>query len=130
MRAALANPAAVAVLDAVIAWWADYVASFIGVARSVLAGRRSDPELALAWDDRMSELLRVCRLVVDRCAADGVLRDDVPPAVAAELLWGLLSIPLWDQLTADLGWSRDEYRDRMQHTARAALLAGDARDRT
>jgi AcrR family transcriptional regulator len=107
-----------ATIDALIAWWADYVGGFIGVARNVHAGRASDPELAAAWEDRMQALLEVCRMVVDRCATEGLLRAELEPAAAAEMLWGMLSIPLWDQLITDRGWRSDEYRERI------GLLAG------
>lgn len=114
-----------AVLDALAAWWAGYVAGFAGVARSVYAGRGADPALAAAWEDRMEALMRVCRLVVDRCAAEDRLRAALEPAVATEILWGLLSIPLWDQLIVDRGWSEAAYQQRIGAIARAALLAVD-----
>jgi AcrR family transcriptional regulator len=113
---------AVAVLDGLVGWWAGYVASFVGVARSVYAGRSTDPALAAAWEDRMEALMGVCRLAVDRCAANGRLRTGLEPAIATEMLWGMLSIPLWEQLTGDRGWSQAEYRDRMGLIVRAALL--------
>lgn len=111
-----------AVIHNLVAWWASYVAGFAGIARSVLAGRDADPELAAAWEDRMDALLGVCRLVVDRCASEGLLRAELEPPVAAEMLWGILSIPLWNQLIVDRGWSQDEYRERVGAIAQAALL--------
>jgi AcrR family transcriptional regulator len=113
------------VLDALVAWWAGYVAGFAGVARSVYAGRGADPALAAAWKDRMEALARVCELVVDRCAAEGRLRAALEPSVATEILWGLLSIPLWNQLIVDRDWSEAEYRQRIGTIAQAALLAVD-----
>lgn len=119
----LASADGVGALEALVAWWSDYVAGFVGVSRSVLAGRRSDPALAAAWEDRMQALLGVCRMVVDRCAADGALRADLAPEIAAEMLWGMLSIPLWDQLIIDRGWSQVQYRERIGLIARSALTA-------
>lgn len=111
-----------AVLRDLVGWWAGYVAGFAGIARSVIAGRATDSELDAAWEDRMSTLLRVCRLVVDRCASEGLLREELEPFIAAEMLWGILSIPLWNQLIVDRGWSQDEYRERVGAIAQAALL--------
>jgi hypothetical protein len=37
----------------------------------------------------------------------------------------LLSIPLWNQLIVDRGWSEAEYRQRIGAIAQAALLAVD-----
>jgi AcrR family transcriptional regulator len=117
---------ATAVLDALTAWWASYVAGFAGVARSVYAGRASDSALAAAWNDRMDALLGVCRLVVDQVAAEERLRAGLERSVATEMLWGILSIPLWDQLIVDRGWSKTEYRERIGSIARAALLSAEA----
>lgn len=113
------------VLARLVGWWAGYVAGFAGVARSVYARRTADPALAAAWEDRMDALMRVCLAVVDRCTADQRLRPGLEPLVAAEMLWGMLSIPLWDQLTGDRGWSESEYRERIGAIARAALLSAD-----
>jgi AcrR family transcriptional regulator len=118
----LAAGDAAAILDALVAWWADYVGGFAGVARSVYAGRLDDPALAAAWEDRMEALMGVCRAVVGRCAADGGMRPELSQPVAAEMLWAMLSIPLWDQLTGDRGWSRAQYRERVGSMARATLL--------
>jgi AcrR family transcriptional regulator len=123
VREVLAAADADAVLDALITWWADYVSGFIGVARSVYAARAADPELAAAWEDRMEALMDVCRLVVGRCAREGRLRPGLGRPAAAEILWGLLSIPLWDQLRVDRGWSRAQYRRRIGLAASATLLA-------
>jgi AcrR family transcriptional regulator len=113
---------ATAVLDGLIEWWAGYVAGFAGVARSVYAGRAGDRALAAAWEDRMEALMGVCRLAVDRCAAEGRLRAGLEQPAAAEMLWAMLSIPLWDQLIVDRGWSEADYRQRIGSIARAALL--------
>lgn len=110
-------------LEALVGWWAEYVAGFAGVARSVYAGRSADAALAAAWEDRMEALMTVCRLIVSDCARAGALRPGLGRPAAAELLWGLLSIPLWDQLRNDRGWSRAQYTRRVGLTTRAALLA-------
>jgi AcrR family transcriptional regulator len=117
---------ALATIDALVSWWGDYVGSFIGVARNVHAGRVSDPELAAAWEDRMQALLEVCRMVVGRCAEEGLLRAELGLEAAAEMLWGVLSVPLWDQLVTDRGWSRSEYQERVGILAREALTATSA----
>jgi AcrR family transcriptional regulator len=117
----LAAGTPVAVLDSLVAWWSSYVAGFAGVARSVYAGRASDPALAVAWEDRMRALLGVCELVVARLSAQRGLREELGPEAAAELLWGILSIPLWDQLVNDLGWSPERYGERVGLLARSLL---------
>jgi AcrR family transcriptional regulator len=125
VEAVLGSDDAVAVLDSLVAWWATYVAGFVGVARRVYVGRRSDPALAAAWEDRMEALTGVCSLVVDRCAVEGRLRAGLSRSEAVELLWAMLSIPLWDQLAGDRGWSRSEYRERVGLIVRASLVGCD-----
>ncbi len=115
-------------LRRLVDWWADYVAGFVAVSRTVYAGRVGDPALAAAWDDRMCALLGVCRAVADRCAADGQLADDVEAEEAAEMIWALLSIPLWDQLIGDRGWSRAAYRRRIGLLASAIAPGGGRAD--
>lgn len=110
-------------LDALVSWWSGYVAGFAGVARAVYAGRASDAALASAWEDRMAALLDVCRLVVGDCERAGRLRPGLGRAAATDLLWGLLSIPLWDQLRVDRGWTHAQYRRRLGLAVRATLLA-------
>jgi AcrR family transcriptional regulator len=110
-------------LEALVDWWADYVSGFAGVARSVYAGRAADAALAAAWEDRMEALMTVCRLIASDCARAHALRPGLGRPAAAELLWALLSIPLWDQLRTDRGWSPAQYSRRVGLTARAALLA-------
>lgn len=58
-----------AVIHDLVAWWAEYVAGFAGIARSVNAGCATDPALAAAWADRMDALPGVCRLVVAACGS-------------------------------------------------------------
>jgi len=111
-----------AVIEALVAWWAEYVAGFAGTARGVYTARASDPALAAAWEDRMEALMGVCRLVVDRCAEAGALRLELGRPAAAETLWALLSVPLWDQLIGDGVWSPARYRRRIGLAARATLL--------
>lgn len=121
VRELLATGDGLAALTALIDWWSEYVESFVGVARNVLAGRAGDPALAAAWEQRMQALLTVCGMVVDRCDADGVLRADLDREAATEMLWALLSVPLWDQLISDRGWSKADYRKRIGMLARSGL---------
>jgi hypothetical protein len=61
----------------------------------------------------MRALLGVCELVSGRLSDQRALREELDRGGAAELLWGILSIPLWDQLVNDLGWTRERYRERV-----------------
>jgi len=120
----LAAPSGSACVERLFSWWAGYVPRFAGIARGVLAAKHADPDLGAAWDDRMRALRMVCHAVVERCAADGTLAPGGSTDEAAELLWALLSVPLWIQLTDDAGWTADRYVRTMAATALAALSTG------
>ena len=108
-------------VERLFAWWVDYVPRFVGIARGVLAAKREDADLRAAWDDRMRALHAVCQAVVERCDADRTLAAGQPPGEASEMLWALLSVPLWIQLREDAGWTEEQYRRRMAAMALAAL---------
>ena len=72
----------------------------------------------------MSALRDVCRAVVERCRADGTLAPGFAPDEASEVLWALMSVPLWIQLSDDAGWSPQRYAQTMAAVASAALARG------
>jgi AcrR family transcriptional regulator len=120
----LAAPSGSACVERLFSWWAGYVPRFAGIARGVLAAKHADPDLRAAWDDRMRALRTVCAAVIDRCAADRTLAPGASTDEAVEILWALLSVPLWIQLTDDAGWTADRYARTMAATAVAALSTG------
>jgi AcrR family transcriptional regulator len=72
--------------------------------------RRQDPAAQQAWQDRQDDRLAGCRAVVARIEAEGRLRPDLDPALAADLVWTVTSIETWDDLVAKRGWSAEDYR--------------------
>jgi AcrR family transcriptional regulator len=75
--------------------------------------RRQDPAAQQAWQDRQDDRLAGCRAVVARIEAEGRLRPDLEPALAADLVWTTTSIETWDDLVAKRGWSAADYRTWM-----------------
>lgn len=120
-------PSGSACVERLFAWWADYVPRFAGIARGVLAAKDTDPDLGAAWDDRMRALRAVCDAVVERCRTDDALAPGTSREEAAEVLWALLSVPLWIQLTDDAGWSGERYAATMSRVALATLSTVDPR---
>jgi AcrR family transcriptional regulator len=121
----LAAPSGRACVERLVTWWTDYVPRFVGIARGVLAAKRTDDDLRLAWDDRMRALHEVCEAVVERCRSDDALAAGLAPADAADALWALLSVPLWIQLREDAGWSAARYREHVTCLALARLVDCD-----
>ena len=85
--------------------------------------RRQDPAAEKAWQDRLDHRLWGARDVVDRLAAEGRLRPGLDPAVAAELVWTLTSLRMWDDLVAQRGWTPDQYRERVTALLMTAVTA-------
>ena len=109
-------------LDAYIEAWGNYIPEIWGIARAFLAMKDSDEAAAAAWSDRMAAMRHGCEAAVAALSRDGMLRDDLDDARAADLLWTLLSVRNWDHLRNDCGWPQDMYIAQITRTARAALL--------
>ena len=110
-------------LDAFIDAWGNYIPEVYGIARAFLAMKDTDDAAAVAWTDRMQAVREGCAAAVEALKRDGVLSSDYSPKQATDVLWTLLSVHNWEQLTGDCGWSQTRYIETMQRLARRALLA-------
>jgi AcrR family transcriptional regulator len=75
--------------------------------------RRQDPAMERAWQDRLANRLSGARSIVRRMSAEGTLRPHLDEATAADLLWSITSLRMWDDLVAQRGWTADQYRERV-----------------
>jgi hypothetical protein len=64
------------------------------------------------------------RDIAGRLERDGRLAPGWTPDEAADLLWAMLSIRTWEQLTTERGWSTSRYVDRMQELTKRAFVRG------
>jgi AcrR family transcriptional regulator len=99
----------IALLEASIDVWGNYIPEIYGLAKVFLSTRDMDEAMAAAWNDSMSCLRDVCREIVEmlereRLLTPGWSRDD-----AIDMLWTMLSIHNWEHLTIDCGWSTPQY---------------------
>jgi len=109
-------------LDALIAFWGDHVPRIYGVARALMSMRDTDAAAASAWDERMDAVREGCRAAIEAVDRDGHLSDDWTVETATDMLWAMLSVRNWEQLTAECGWTADEYVERLQRQARLTFL--------
>lgn len=109
-------------LRAYCAAWAGYLPEIQGVGRAFMAMQHSDEDARIAWADRMSALREGCVAAVDALASDGHLRKDLPPQQASDMLWTLMSLPNWLQLTQQCGWTQSRYEDWLLVSAERLLL--------
>lgn len=126
-RLAVSRAAAsgVARLDAFVAMWAAYIPEIYGVGKALMAMQETDDEARLAWSDRMNAVREGCAAAVDALAADGALAQNLTADKATDLLWTLLSVRNWEQLTRECGWSQEDYSAGIALAARRCLLRPD-----
>lgn len=120
IRAAATGPMR---LDAYIEAWGNYIPEIHGVARALMAMQDSDDEARAAWDDRMQAVRDGCRAAVEALKADDLLAPELSAKQATDLLWILLSVGNWEQLTRDCGWPQARYIATMKSLARNTLCA-------
>ena len=110
-------------LDAYIEAWGNYIPEIYGVGKALMAMQETDSEARMAWEGRMLAVREGCEAAVDALARDRALSPEIGEEKATDLLWTLLSVRNWEQLTLECGWPQDDYIGEMKRTARRALLA-------
>jgi AcrR family transcriptional regulator len=113
-------------LDAFIDAWGNYIPEIHGVARALIAMKDTDEAAAAAWDDRMQAVRHGCKAAVKALHEDGLLRPENSLRQSTDILWTLLSVANWEQLTGACGWTQGQYIDAMKSLARAGLLSREA----
>tara|TARA_R110000868_G_scaffold175281_2_gene412228 strand:+ start:3505 stop:4104 length:600 start_codon:yes stop_codon:yes gene_type:complete len=109
-------------LDALIDAWGNYIPEIYGIARALLAMKDTDEAAAAAWDGRMQAVREGCAACIDMLAIDGVLSPDLPPQRATDLLWTMLSVRNWEQLTVDCRWPQRTYIETTKRLARDTFV--------
>lgn len=92
------------------------------MAKALLSVRETDEAVAAAWDDRMGAVRESCRTTIEALHRDGMLAPEWPREVAVDLMWTMLSIRNWEQLTIECGWSTEQYVSRMQELLKVTLV--------
>ncbi len=116
-------------LDAFIEAWGAYIPEIHGIAKALLAMKDTDREAARAWDARMQDMREGCEAAIEALDRDKMLSSALSPKQAADMLWTLLSVRNWEQLTRDCGWSQAAYIETLKALARRIFVAGGKPDR-
>ena len=101
---------------------ADYTPRIYPVARALMSDRRTDEDVAAAWENRMNSRRRACRRLIRWVEKDGDLSPDWTAASAVDALWALTSIQVWEQLVVEGGWSAGRYRKHIARMIEKVLL--------
>lgn len=111
-------PSGAAMIKAQVSLQARLNPAVWAVARALDAVRRTDAAAERAWQDRLDDRLGGCRAVVARLEAEGNLRPGLDAATAADLLWTMTSLRMWEDLVLGRGWPPKRYQ---QHVTRLLL---------
>jgi len=109
-------------LDAYIDFWGYYLPEIHGVARALIVAQDTDEAAATAWSERMQAMREGCRAAMEALDSDNRLAREWNVKTATDLLWTMLSVENWEQLTRACGWSTREYITSMQAAARRSFV--------
>jgi AcrR family transcriptional regulator len=109
-------------LDAFIEAWGGYIPEIYGIGRALIAMSDTDEAAAAAWGQRMQDVREGCEAAVLALDADGRLTTEYSTDQATELLWTLLSVANWEQLTITCAWPQARYIKAMKSLAHQALV--------
>lgn len=80
-------------------------------ARTLDAARRTDAAVEKSWQDRLQHRLAGCRDIMRRVEHEGHLLPGVNVETAADLLWTITSLRMWEDLVLQRGWSAARYEE-------------------
>ena len=83
------------------------------LARAFDSVRRQDDAAERSWQERLTHRLEGCRAIVAQLSREKTLRTGLGADVAAELLWTLSSLRMWEDLVLLRGWSAQQYEQRL-----------------
>lgn len=106
--------------------WGNYIPEIYGVASALMAMQDTDDEARQAWSGRMQAVREGCGAAVAAIEADGRLASGFDRRTATDLLWTLLSVRNWEQLTQQCGWPQERYVTEMKRLASRALLTASS----
>lgn len=109
-------------LKAYIKCWGDFLPHVYPVAKALINDMHTDPAAASAWNDRMAAMRHGCEAVITALHKDGKLTDQLNRKTATDLLWTLLAVQNWENLTLNCGWSHRKYSDEMHRVAARLLV--------
>ena len=102
--------------------WGSYIPEIYGVAKALILAQDTDEAAAVAWQDRMLAMRDGCRAAIDALHSDGKLAPEWTPKRATDVLWTMLLVPNWENLTGECGWSTQQYVRWMKTVAERTFV--------
>jgi len=85
-------------------------------------GQYEDEALAAGWRNRMNRRRDLMLGVAERIADEGRLAEGWTTAEAADLIYAITMPGPWRELTREVGWSEEEYAERVWRLLQSSLL--------
>jgi len=109
-------------LDAYIEAWGSYIPEIYGIAKALIAMSDTDQAAHEAWSKRMQDMREGCEAAIHALKTDGCLSADHSVEQATDILWTLLSVRNWEQLTMECGWSQKTYITSLKSLAKRIFV--------
>ena len=109
-------------LEEWVACWGSYIPEIYRVAKALLAVRETDEAADAAWNDRMTAVRARCANTIEALERDGMLAREWTRDEAVDLLWSMLSVRSWENLTQECGWSTSQYVRSMKELLKRTLV--------
>ncbi len=105
---------AVELMDEAIEVWGNYIPEIYGLSKVMLKARDTDEAMAAGWENCMGCLREACEAIIAALGSEGLLTGGWSQAQAVDLLWTLMSVYNWEQLTVECGWAQADYIAHMK----------------
>lgn len=106
--------------------WGNHIPKIFGLAKTLMVMKETDTDAASAWAERMQDMREGCAAAIAALSDDGILRPGLEQQAATDILWTLLSISNWEQLTLTCGWSQEQYVANITEIALRSLTSSTA----
>lgn len=117
-----ASGSGIEMLQAFIDTWGNYIPEIYAVSKALMMSKDNDEAAAAAWSEIMGCLHDVCLNIVQKLHNENKFSSDWNQSNAADLLWTMISIHNWEQLTVECRWSNDQYVSYITQTLIATLV--------
>lgn len=112
----------VARLETYIDAWFGYLPLIYGVVKAIMNMRDQDDAANEAYDLRMQHIRNACETTILALKNEDQLQNHLTTDVATDILWTMLSVPVWEQYRFKCGWTAQECISRTKTAAKAVLL--------
>lgn len=102
--------------------WGNYIPEIYSVGRALMAVQDTDDAAKAAWEGRMQAVREGCLAVVKQLKEDGDLVPELSTKQATDVLWGLVSVRMWEHYIQSCKWSQKRYIEVTHQMARQVLL--------